>query len=135
MAFAVASQVDARVILDSVGAEKLLGKGDMLLVNNENPKPRRVQGTLVLDDEVEKLVDYWLEQKGPPLPEINLEDDEEDGESAGSLDESMVDRARELALRNPHLSSSVLERRLKIGGSKAEQILEVLEDEGLLIPG
>ncbi|MYC29703.1 MAG: hypothetical protein F4X65_06390 [Chloroflexi bacterium] len=135
VAFAVASQVDARVILDSVGAEKLLGKGDMLLVSNDTPKPRRVQGTLVLDDEVEKLVDYWLEQKGPPLPEINLEDDEEDGDSTYGLDENMVDRARELALRNPHLSSSVLERRLKIGGSKADQILEVLEDEGLLIPG
>ena len=134
VAFAVASQIDARVILDSVGAEKLLGKGDMLLVGNDSPKPRRVQGTLVMDDEVEKLVDYWLEQKGPQLPEINLEDDEEEDGFSGHLDESMVDRARELALRNPHLTSSLLERRLKIGGSRAEQIIEVLEDEGLLIP-
>ena len=134
VAFAVASQIDARVILDSVGAEKLLGKGDMLLVSNDSPKARRVQGTLVMDDEVEKLVDYWLEQKGPPLPEINLEDDDEDGETGGNLDETMVDKARELALRNPHLTSSLLERRLKIGGSRAEQIIEVLEDEGLLIP-
>ena len=134
VAFAVASQVDARVILDSVGAEKLLGKGDMLLVNNDSPKPRRVQGTLVLDDEIEKLVDYWLEQKGPPLPDVNLEDDEEDAEFADNVDESLVDKARELALRNPNLTSSALERRLKIGGSRAEQIVEVLEDEGLLIP-
>ena len=134
VAFAVASQVDARVILDSVGAEKLLGKGDMLLVNNDTPKPRRVQGTLVLDDEIEKLVDYWLEQKGPPLPAINLEDEEEEGEFGDSVDESMVDKARELALRNPHMTPSVLERRLKIGGSRAEQIVEVLEEEGLLIP-
>ena len=134
VAFAVASQVDARVILDSVGAEKLLGKGDMLLVNNDSPKPRRVQGTLVLDDEIEKLVDYWLEQKGPPLPAVNLEDDEGESEVEGSVDEGLVDKARELALRNPHLSPSVLERRLKIGGSRAEQIVEVLEEEGLLIP-
>ncbi len=134
VAFAVASQVDARVILDSVGAEKLLGKGDMLLLNNDAPKPRRVQGTLVLDDEIEKLVDFWLEQKGPPLPPINLEDDGEDGEFGEGLDESLVDRARELAMRNPDLSASALERRLKIGGSRAEQIVEVLEDEGLLIP-
>ena len=134
VAFAVASQVDARVILDSVGAEKLLGKGDMLLVSNGSPKPRRVQGTLVFDDEIEKLVNFWLDQKGPPLPEINLEDDEEDGEFGDSVDESLVDKARELALRNPHLTSSLLERRLKIGGSRAEQIVEVLEDEGLLIP-
>ena len=134
VAFAVASQVDARVILDSVGAEKLLGKGDMLLLNNDAPKPRRVQGTLVMDEEIEKLVDFWLNQKGPPLPPVNLEDDEEDGEFGDRVDESLVDKARELALRNPHLTSSLLERRLKIGGSRAEQIVEVLEDEGLLIP-
>ncbi len=134
IAFAVASQVDARVILDSVGAEKLLGKGDMLLLNNDAPKPRRVQGTLVLDDETEKLVDFWLGQKGPPLPPINLEDDGEDGEDGEGLDESLVDKARELALRNPNLSASALERRLKVGGSRAEQIVEVLEDEGLLVP-
>ncbi len=134
VAFAVASQVDARVILDSVGAEKLLGKGDMLLLNNDAPKPRRVQGTLVLDEETEKLVDFWLGQKGPPLPSINLEDDGEEGEDGEGLDESLVDKARELALRNPSLSASTLERRLKIGGSRAGQIVEVLEDEGLLIP-
>ncbi|MDE2779755.1 MAG: DNA translocase FtsK [Chloroflexota bacterium] len=133
VAFAVASQVDARVILDSVGAEKLLGKGDMLLLNNDAPKPRRVQGTLVLDDEIEKLVEFWLDQKGPALPPINLEDDDE-GELGDGVDESLVDRARELALRNPHMTSSLLERRLKIGGNRAEQIIEVLEDEGLLIP-
>ena len=134
VAFAVASQVDARVILDSVGAEKLLGKGDMLLLNNDAPKPRRVQGTLVLDEETEKLVDFWLGQKGPPLPPINLEDDGEEGEDGEGLDEGLVDKARELALRNPSLSASALERRLKIGGNRAEQIVEVLEDEGLLIP-
>ena len=134
VAFAVASQVDARVILDSVGAEKLLGKGDMLLLNNDSPKPRRVQGTLVLDDETEKLVDFWQEQKGPPLAPINLEDDGEDGDEGDGVDYALLDKARELALRNPQLSSSLLERRLKIGGKKAEQILEVLEEEGLVIP-
>ena len=134
VAFAVASQVDARVILDSVGAEKLLGKGDMLLVNNDSPKPRRVQGTLVMDEEIEKLVDFWLDQKGPPLPSINLEDNEEEGQMGDNVDEGLVDKARELALRNPHLTSSLLERRLRIGGSRAEQIVEILEDEGLLIP-
>ena len=78
-------------------------------------------------------MDFWLDQKGPPLPSINLEDDGE-GEDGEGLDEGMVDKARELALRNPNLSASALERRLKIGGSRAEQIVEVLEDEGLLIP-
>ncbi len=135
VAFAVASQVDARVVLDTVGAEKLLGKGDMLLLNNDSPKPRRVQGTLVLDDEIEKLVDFWLDQKGPPLPAISLEDGEEGvGELEEGLDENLLDKARELALRNPNLTSSLLERRLKIGSARASQIVEALEDEGLLIP-
>lgn len=137
VAFAVATQVNARVILDAVGAEKLLGKGDMLLANNDSPQPRRVQGTLVFDEEIEQLVDFWLEQKGPPLPAINLEEfDGADGDDAdaGGLDEETLEKARELALRNPHLSSSLLERRLKIGGSRAGQILEELEEEGLVIP-
>ena len=80
VAFAVASQVDSRVILDTVGAEKLLGKGDMLLLNNDSPKPRRVQGTLVLDEEVDKVVEFWLKQKGPPLPVISIEDAEDQKE-------------------------------------------------------
>ena len=137
VAFAVATQVNARVILDAVGAEKLLGKGDMLLANNDSPQPRRVQGTLVLDEEIEQLVDFWLEQKGPPLPAINLDESADlDGDDAdsGGLDETMLEKARELALRNPHLTSSLLERRLKIGGSRAGQILAELEEEGLVIP-
>ena len=134
VAFAVASQVDSRVILDAVGAEKLLGRGDMLLLNSDSPKPRRVQGNLVTDEEIERLVDFWMEQKGPPLPEISLEDADEDGEEPEDfVDDGLVDKARELALRNPSLSSSLLERRLKVGGSRASQIMDVLVDEGLVI--
>ncbi len=130
-AFSVASQVDSRVILDAIGAEKLLGKGDMLLLNNDSPKPRRVQGTLVYDEEIDHLVDHWTNQKGPPLPDIpigELFDDEEENE----VDERTMDQARDLALRHPHLSSSFLERRLKVGGIRAAQIINLLEDEGLV---
>ena len=136
VSFAVANQVDSRVVLDSVGAEKLLGKGDMLLLNNENPRPRRVQGTLVLDEEIEDLVGFWLEQKGPPLPVISLGDAEDGEEDADedAVDETMLGKARELAQRNPNLTTSLLERRLKIGGSRAAQIVETLEEEGLIIP-
>ena len=134
VAFAVASQVDSRVILDTVGAEKLLGKGDMLLLNNDSPKPRRVQGALVLDEEVDKVVEYWLKQKGPPLPLISIEDAEDEEEVRQQVDDDMLEKARELALRNPHLSPSLLERRLRIGGLKAQEIIEALEDEGLVIP-
>lgn len=134
VAFAVASQVDSRVILDTVGAEKLLGKGDMLLLNNDSPKPRRVQGTLVLDEEVDQVVEFWLSQQGPPLPVISIEDLEDEAAPGDDVDAQMLERARDLALHNPHLSSSFLERRLKIGRQKAEQIIELLEEEGLAIP-
>jgi S-DNA-T family DNA segregation ATPase FtsK/SpoIIIE len=135
VAFAVASQVDSRVILDTVGAEKLLGAGDMLLLNSDSPKPRRVQGTLVYDEEIDKVVEFWLKQKGPPLPIIPLEDTDGVMEDPEEVDDRILDSARELAIRNPHLSSSFLERRLRIGGNKAAQVMELLEEEGLLIPG
>ncbi len=134
VAFAVASQVDSRVILDTIGAEKLLGKGDMLLMSNDSPKPRRVQGALVYDEEIDQLVKFWLEQKGPPLPEISLADPElEEEEEGEDVDDRTLDQARELALRNPRLSASLLERRLRIGGRRATQIIEMLEDEGLVV--
>ena len=133
VAFAVASQVDSRVILDAVGAEKLLGRGDMLLLNSDSPKPRRVQGNLVTDEEIDRLVEFWLNQKGPPLPVISIDDVDELSEEEDAPDDDLVDKARELALRNPHLSSSLLERRLKVGGHRAAQIIDVLVDEGLVI--
>ncbi len=133
VAFAVASQVDSRVILDAVGAEKLLGRGDMLLLNSDSPKPRRVQGNLVTDEEIDRLVEFWLDQKGPPLPVISIDDVDELGEEEDAPEDDLVDKARELALRNPHLSSSLLERRLKVGGHRAAQIIDVLVDEGLVI--
>ena len=132
-AFAVASQVDSRVILDAVGAEKLLGKGDMLLLHNESPKPSRVQGTLVYDQEIDHMVEFWLSQDGPPLPVINVEDPEVDTDE-DSVDAHIMEEARELAARNPQLTNSYLERRLKIGGRKAEEVMELLEDEGFLDP-
>ncbi|PKB78204.1 MAG: hypothetical protein BZY88_19430, partial [SAR202 cluster bacterium Io17-Chloro-G9] len=134
VAFAVASQIDSRVILDTVGAEKLLGKGDMLLLCNESPKPRRVQGTLVYEKEIDQLVKFWRDQEGPPLPEIDMSEPAEEEWDEDSPDERMVDQARQLALRNPRMSSSWLQRRMKIGGRRADEILEELESEGLVIP-
>ena len=134
VAFAVASQIDSRVILDTIGAEKLLGKGDMLLLNNESPKPRRVQCTLVLEKEIDQLVKFWRDQRGPPVPAIDMSEPAEEGWDEDSTDDRMVDQARQLALRNPRMSSSLLQRRLKIGGRRADEILEELETEGLVIP-
>ena len=130
-AFAVASQVDSRVILDAVGAEKLLGKGDMLLLHNESPKPSRVQGTLVYDQEIDQIVEFWLNQEGPPVALIDLGEPPED-ENSDDVDAHMMEEARELAARNPQLTGSYLERRLKIGRSRAEEVMELLEEEGFL---
>ena len=132
IAFAVASQVDSRVILDMAGAERLLGKGDMLILNSDSPKPRRVQGTLVYDHEIEQLQQFWSNQKGGPLPDI-LIDEDEDGENE-EANERVLSQARELALRSPRMSTSFIERRFKVGQQRAEEIMEHLEEEGLVIP-
>ena len=135
VAFAVASNTDSRVILDTAGAEKLLGKGDMLLLNNDSPKPRRVQGTLVYDEEIDRFVEFWANQNGPPLPEFSMQiDDEDEEDENGYGEDTMLDQAREYAMRNPHMSASYLERRLRVGRSRADQLLEALADEGLVIP-
>lgn len=142
VAFAVASQVDSRVILDSGGAEALMGKGDLLLLNNDFPKARRGQGTLVYDEEMDQLIEFWRNQQGPPLPHINLaEEDEEIGGDAGDGDSggepayngNYLDQARDIALRNPRVTSTMLERRFKIRKSVADELMEDLKAEGLVI--
>jgi S-DNA-T family DNA segregation ATPase FtsK/SpoIIIE len=125
--------VDSRVILDTVGAEKLLGKGDTLLLTSDSPKARRVQGTFMDDREIEKLVEFWKGQSGPPLPVIPL-DGQEDADNSRNGDaqdeDDILDKARALAERHQQLSASVLQRRLQIGYSRAMQLMEILEDEG-----
>ncbi len=139
VAFAVASQVDSRVILDGAGAEALMGKGDLLLLNNDFPKARRGQGTLVYDDEMDRLVDFWRNQQGPPLPPIDLtEEDEPAGDpDPENIDDiyqgNILDQARDLALRNPRLTSAMLERRFKVRKSVADELIEELRGEGLVI--
>ena len=131
-AFAVSGQVDSRVILDSVGAEKLMGKGDGLILHKESIKPERMQGALVYDEEIEELVKFWKEQEGPPVPVINLVSGEDDEDGGGNVDVEQMDLARDLAVRIPNLSTSAIQRRLKVGGERAGEILETLEEEGYL---
>ena len=142
VAFAVASQVDSRVILDSVGADALMGKGDLLLQNNDYPKARRGQGTLVYDEEMDRLIEFWRNQQGPQLPPINLDDDKIDDAGGSDLDSddepfgydgNYLDQARDIALRNPRLTSAMIERRFKIRKSEADEILGDLKAEGLVI--
>ena len=144
VAFAVASQVDSRVILDGNGAETLMGKGDLLLMNNDFPKPRRGQGTLVYDEETDRLIEFWRNQKGPPLPQIDLDIRSNDAEIAAEsgwddaddiYEGDVLQQARDLALRNPRLNSVILERRLKIRKSLADELIDELRGEGLVIGG
>ncbi len=132
VAFAVASQVDSRVILDTAGAEKLLGKGDMMLLTSGSPKPSRVQGTFVDDMEIEKMVEFWQTQKGPPPPKIDLHDEPAAEEAEEESEDDLMEQARELAEQLPDVSASVLQRRLHVGFQRAVELRRQLEDEGVV---
>lgn len=138
ISFAVASQVDSRTILDSVGAEKLLGRGDMLFQPPDAPKPKRIQGAFISDSEIEKLVEHWKNLRGPLPPKISLEFKEVF--SAGELrsddrDDELFDKALEVASQYNRLSTSLLQRRLKIGYPRAARLMDVLEEQGVVGPG
>jgi S-DNA-T family DNA segregation ATPase FtsK/SpoIIIE len=137
IAFAVTSQVDSRTILDSVGAEKLLGRGDMLFMATDAAKPRRIQGVYVSDTEIERLVDFWTNERFRNLkPEVfdhlvdeaKAEAEQEDEET----DDPMLERARALAREHTRVSTSMLQRRLRIGYPRAARLMDLLEDEGLV---
>ena len=86
---------------------------------------------MVYDQEIDHIVEFWLNQEGPPVALIDLGEPPED-ENADDVDAHMMEEARELAARNPQLTGSYLERRLKIGRSKAEEVMVLLEEEGFL---
>ena len=141
IAFAVASQVDSRTILDAVGADRLLGRGDMLFLSSDAPKPRRVQGAFVSDEETERLTEHWRTHERIEVPEMALEDlalaaEVADAEAHGSepLNEtdSLYDRALQLASTNGQLSTSLLQRRLRIGYPRAARLMDQLQDEGIV---
>ena len=137
IAFAVASQVDSRVILDGSGADKLLGKGDMLYLSAQSPTSQRIQGAFVADSEFDAVIDFWKEQKGPPLPDMPLQepDEEEVEDMREPLGDDLLEKARELCDKYQHVSPAMLQRRLQIGYTRAMQLLEVLEEEGVVAAG
>ena len=136
ISFAVTSYVDSRTILDGSGAEKLLGRGDMLYMATDAAKPRRVQGTYVSDAEVERLVEFWTNERYNHLRPRQFEQEmEEAAQSAPGKqdiddDEDLLERARELADTVDNLSTSLLQRRLRIGYPRAARIMETLKEEG-----
>ena len=134
VSFAVASQVDSRTILDSAGADKLLGRGDMLYLPLDGLQPKRTQGVFISDQEIEGLVRYWATVSGPPVGEISLDYEEEEEEEEFPKDQ-LLDKAIDLANNHSTLSTSLLQRRLRIGYPRAARLMEQLEDEGIVAPG
>lgn len=138
VAFAVASQTDSRTILDMAGAEKLLGRGDMLLTTAQLSKPKRLQGAFVSEEEVLRLTNYiksqvteveYMEEVIQPKKSIGLP-----GDYSGDETDSMLTEARRLVIEAGRASASYLQRRLRIGYSRAARLLDILEEEGTIGP-
>lgn len=132
VSFAVASSVDSRVILDTGGAETLLGRGDMLFLNPEVGSPQRAQGVWVTDAEVEKIVAYW--QKSTGDQPASAAPWEELIEMEGDKSDSMLEQATQLVQRAQRASASLLQRRLRIGYPRAARLLDELEAAGVVGP-
>jgi S-DNA-T family DNA segregation ATPase FtsK/SpoIIIE len=142
VAFAVASQIDSRTILDTSGAEKLLGNGDMLYTSAEFNKPKRVQGAFIGEKEVKKVVDFFKQQSGAPIyneeilekPKKPLGVPGFEGEDGGD-DDPLLAEATEEVRRAGKASASLLQRRLRVGYARAARLLDILEQQGVIGPG
>ncbi len=136
ISFAVTSQVDSRTILDMGGAEKLLGRGDMLYMPTEAAKPKRLQGCYVSDAEVERLVYFWNSQKGEEAVMPKIEEITATAAGRGSFPaDPLMEAARQLAEEHGHISTSFLQRKLRIGYPRAARIMEQLEEEEGIVGG
>ncbi len=141
IAFTVASQVDSRTILDQVGAEKLLGQGDMLMKTASMPKPKRIQGAWVMDEEVIKITDH-LRMQSPPQynEEIISQPVQLNGKGGVVMDfggeggDDMFRDACRVVIETRKASTSLLQRKLRIGYARAARIIEEMEEQGIIGP-
>ncbi|KPJ55426.1 hypothetical protein AMJ47_01010 [Parcubacteria bacterium DG_72] len=144
--FQVASQVDSRTVMDTSGAEKLLGSGDMLYVSAVTPKPKRIQGAFVSDKEIKKVVSH-IEENFDNLA-ISMNDDLVNelnkGIEQGSIsfhrnnengtEEPLYEEAKKVVLESKRASASLLQRRLRVGYARAARLIDILEDKGIVGP-
>ena len=137
IAFMVASKMDSRIIIDMVGAEKLLGKGDMLYAGVVDPFPTRMQGAFVSEDEVEAVVAH-VKTLGAPdyIDDEIFFDDEESADPAflSEGDDPLYDKALEIVVQQGKASASYIQRRLKIGYNRAARLVEIMEHQGVVGP-
>ena len=132
LAFAVASGVDSRVILDTTGAESLLGRGDMLFLNPEVGSPIRAQGVMITDMEIERIISHWQKNveastEAPPWEQLLKEPEENE-------DEGLIEQATSIVRQSQRASASLLQRRLRIGYPRAARLLDQLEELGVVGP-
>ncbi|WP_018932614.1 FtsK/SpoIIIE family DNA translocase [Gracilibacillus lacisalsi] len=132
IAFSVSSQTDSRTILDSGGAEKLLGRGDMLFIPVGLSKPVRIQGAFLSDEEVERVVDHCVEQQKAQYQEEMIP--EEETEVVQEVDDDLFDDAVQLVLEMQSASVSMLQRRFRIGYTRAARLIDAMEDRGIVGP-
>jgi DNA segregation ATPase FtsK/SpoIIIE, S-DNA-T family len=142
VAFQVASQIDSRTILDTGGAEKLLGAGDMLFLSNDMSKPRRIQAPFISEMEVKKVVDFVAKNNDAPLSGVDFSETAQSGpnsifssmEDDGEEDDK-YDEAKQAVLEAGKASTSYLQRKLGIGYSRAARLIDALEARGVIGPG
>jgi S-DNA-T family DNA segregation ATPase FtsK/SpoIIIE len=138
IAFQVMSQVDSRTILDTKGAETLLGRGDMLYAPADLNKPIRGQAALITGPEISKVVHFINKQRKPDYPqEFQIKDNDIDLEAAAdntSIDSSLLSKAISLAKEKGEISTSYLQRKLGIGYSKAARLIDEMEEKGIVTP-
>ncbi|MFH1458349.1 MAG: DNA translocase FtsK [Candidatus Omnitrophota bacterium] len=131
ISFKVASKVDSRTVLDMNGADKLLGKGDMLFLRPGESKLTRIQGTLVSDREIEKVVSFIKSQAEPVYDEEILKEQQKSSLASGGKDE-LFDQAVRIIMESNQASVSILQRRLRLGYTRAARIIDTMEQEGFV---
>ena len=141
LAFAVASATDSKVILDQAGAERLVGRGDMLLLGGSSSSPQRIQGAWVEEQEVASIVGTWRKQapevEAQFIPDVQGSDDPAGGGGMGSSggdDDDLMKQAMELIVRSQLGSTSMLQRKLKVGFARAGRLMDLLEQRGVVGP-
>ena len=142
IAFAVSSSIDSRTILDSTGAEKLLGKGDMLFLPQGENIPIRVQGTFLSDDEIKAVVDHTVKQQIAKYDETLIMDDEEmkattmvgSSSREDDYEEPLYNEIVEFVITQGKASASLLQRRFHLGYNRAARVIDLLEDRGIIGP-